>query len=220
MRTWIMVLVLMAATNVPTGYAFAQEAERAPAASAVFTPEQQEEARAALQMLGQAFGVTDDAAAPAKAETKAEPKKEKKTMADVADKALDAVTNAVATIAGKMEQVAPKVWEVMIVQQYAKAIGFIIVPFGLVIILFIYMFATRYAASKKYPLEEKVIFERGDITSYGALWIFTTLIPSILLVCIGIWFFNRAADSVMYVINPDYYAVKDLLQMLLKPGSV
>jgi hypothetical protein len=35
----------------------------------------------------------------------------------------------------------------------------------------------------------------------------------------GIWLGNRVADSIKYLVNPEYYAVRDLLSLLLNPSN-
>jgi hypothetical protein len=189
-----------------------------PGTGAVFSPADIREARETLQILAGGFGIELGAGQPVAVPTPApaEPAP-KKSMADVADKALEMSAKLVTSIAGKMEQVAPRVWEVLVRQQYAKAIGELIAPFGLFWGFLIAAFIIR----KVWKLSER---EKDDCVDMDSMhtWrgIITFILPLIVCVFLGISFFCRFSDSIMYLINPEYYAVRDLLQMLLKPGSL
>lgn len=165
--------------------------------------------RANAQQLGRLFGVEEapKPAAQVQENTTPEPKK---TIANVADKAIDMMGQAVATIATNLQKVAPEVWRIMIMQQYVKAIKGIVVPWGLFVTCMIYMFAMTkrvWLPSEKESEEEKV-------------WraICTKAAPIISALCFAVWGLVRLADSIGYLINPEFYAIQDLLRMILNPG--
>ncbi|KKR48377.1 MAG: hypothetical protein UT86_C0006G0015 [Candidatus Magasanikbacteria bacterium GW2011_GWC2_40_17] len=206
---------------VNSGLVMAQEPQ--PSAT-VFTSEQHKEAKAALLMLGQAFGVGDGTQqAPTQPATTGQAQPEKKTMADIADRALDMTASAVTAIAGQMEKVAPEVWAVMVRQQYAKAFGSLVGPWGAFFLILIATFIAR-KSWKLTPEEASGRFfsdRNGDApTNRGWRGFFTFLLPLCFMgIFAGVGIY-RLADSIMFIINPYFYAIKDLLQMLLHQGSM
>jgi len=68
------------------------------------------------------------------------PSKAEKTMAEVSDRALDLLEKSVTSVAAGVEKAAPQVWRVAVRQQYAKAIGPLVLPWGVFISGFIIAF--------------------------------------------------------------------------------
>lgn len=174
--------------------------------SGAFTAEDKARAQAQMKQLGELFGVEQP-------KPKAEEKQEQpKTIADVADKGLDMIGNMVGKIAVQVEKVAPKIWEVMVLQQYAKAISGLIVPWGIVILTLMYIFFIR-----------KIFKPSGDSSDWdpngGYVW-FTMLLPGLIILGTGIWGLVRLSDAILYLVNPDYYAVRDLVKLLLAPATM
>jgi hypothetical protein len=183
------------------------EQARDTASSQVLTPENMAAMRESAKAIGALFGVEQpkpQAAQPSQ-QTQADPAQDHKTMADVADKALNMVGQATGVIASAVEKAAPRVWGIMVRQQYATAFASVITPWGLVLIMTIFLLIVR----KKYPAES------GD----ELLWV-TTIIPSALILIFAVWGTMRIAGSIQLLINPEYYAIRDLLSMVLKttPG--
>jgi hypothetical protein len=169
------------------------------------TPTQIKEAKADLDNLAVAFGVKPAAATTtATTTTQAE---EHKTIGDVGDKALDMVGKAVASISATLEKVAPHVWKIMIKQQYAKAIGGLIVPWGLLFLVLLYWQVIR-KAWKTDSIED-------DSGEYWARMWFVRIIPGIAGFIITIVALVALSNSIMILVNPEYYAVKDIISMLL-----
>lgn len=177
-----------------------------------FSEQDRAAAKKQLQAVGELFGVKKSDPPPASA-TKQEPPA---TMAEVADKALNMVGNAVGTIAGIVQKVAPEVWEIMVRQQYAKAIAGIIVPGGMILLLWMMTLTVKRFWPHNKDQDYFTDPDYGQLTDRGVRAVWTTLVPTVLTMLLGIWFFVRLQDSVLYLINPKYYAVKDLLEMLLK----
>ena len=168
--------------------------------------EDQEKMRLQLQTLAEAFEVS-------KPEAKVEQKKEqpRKTVADVADRALSMVENVTAQLSNTLAKIAPEVWRIMIRQQYAKAAMATIVPFGLIFaILIVVAYIRKYWQPEK---REDGSYE-DDGEKWGYIWV-VRIVPGILLLLDGLWLFNRMSDAIAYLINPEYYAIQDLLRMLL-----
>lgn len=172
-------------------------------------------ARQDLHALASAFGVEDEektVPSPALVEAKAP---DHKTVADVADRGLDMVKGLVASISETLQKVAPHVWEVMIRQQYAKAIADLVVPTGLFLITLVYFLIIR----KKWQVKPE--FENRDWTNEYATWFwFAGVIPTCFLLIWGIWSVVALSNSIKYLINPEYYAVRDIITMLLRPEIV
>jgi len=161
-----------------------------------------------VQELGQLFGVEQ----PKKEEPKKveAPSNTEKTIAQVMDKAIDKVSDVVGAMAQAMEKVAPKIWEIMIRQQYAKALMACVVPVGMLLIL-----ATYMKLVGKYWTTESC--DGDGETETGRLFL-VRIIPTILACFAGLWFFNRLANSIALLINPEFYAIQDLLRMILNKG--
>ena len=130
-----------------------------------------------------------------------------KTIADVADKALDLVSNAVAQISATIQNVAPEIWRIMIRQQYANAVGYVMFPLGLLAVF--YVFRDQLAKRWQPTTDDG----RGVKTA------FVETIPIIIMVLSGIGFAWGLTRALQIFINPEYYAVRDLIRILLgSPG--
>lgn len=170
-----------------------------------FTPEERKQALEALQTIANTFGQKQN---PPQVQQQQNPPQ--KSMADVADKALDISTKYIGQAAAIIEKAAPRVWSVMVRQQYAKAIGDLIGPIVILICIVILTALSR----KFWPRPREGSDEAG-------FWVFINMIIPLVAGIIFCGFFAyRLSDSVMYLINPEYYAIKDLVQILLKPGSL
>lgn len=156
-----------------------------------------------IQDLGQAFGVSSPTPSPTPSATP----DSKKTIADVADKALNMVGSLTAQLSKVLEQVAPQVWRIMIKQQYAKAIGHVTVPVGFLMVVLSY-------AGVVHLLWKRPEDVKSDDHAY---WLWgARIVPIFCGVLFGIWFFIALAGSIMILINPEYYAIQDLLRMLMR----
>lgn len=175
-----------------------------------------------VKELGKLFGVE---APEKKVEEPVKVEVENKTVADVMDKAIDKISDVVGVIAQTMSKVAPEIWEIMLRQQYAIAIMNLIVPLGLILVLSLYMIFVGYfwkpwkSEKKDTDTEdEKYKNKKKEEEEETARAIFVRIIPTIALCLTGLWFFNRLSDSISLLINPKYYAIKDLLRMIMNSG--
>jgi hypothetical protein len=160
-----------------------------------------------LKVLAQGFGIETPATATTATTATTQTVEEHKTIGDVGDKALDMVGKAVASISATLEKVAPHVWKIMIKQQYAKAVGGLIVPWGLLFLLLPYWQIIRKAW--------KTDHIKDDSDEYWArLWL-VRIIPGGAGFIITIVALVALSNSIMLLVNPEYYAVKDLITMLL-----
>jgi len=158
--------------------------------------------RAQVQALAEALGVKQ--AAP--------PEEKQRTAVDVADRALDMFGSAVASVASQIEQHAPLLWKVMVKQQYAKAVADVIPSLGWILVALLAHFVVRRKWQKP-----------SDNTEEGLqfLWHFVTWVVPLALGIIGVSsFVVSASDSVKFVINPEYYAVRDILLMVMNPSGM
>lgn len=187
----------------------------------VMTAEEAVALRAQLSALAKAMDVNVN---PPKSvnEEKSE-QKAHKTAADVADRALTMVSGLVAQLAQSIEKIAPQLWRIMIRQQYSKAAGNLLFPWAVFLFVFIYWLVARKRVPKmianwdgtsKRELEREV----AELTTIG--FIFAHAIPIVVMVIFafrGCW---ALSESIQLLINPEYYAVRDILQMLLKPEAM
>ncbi len=139
-----------------------------------------------------------------------------KTMADVLDKGIDLFAGYVTSVSDMIQKIAPDVWRIMIRQQYAKAISGVILPLMLLLTILTY-----YRVAKKWfklgPDDKMFDFE-DDYTT-GRTW-FLGILPAFASVVCGVWFAISFSYAVLILINPEYYALKDLLNMILGGKSM
>jgi len=114
------------------------------------------------------------------------------------------VTKLTAQLDETLKKIAPDVWDIMVRQQYAKAIGEPVVAFALV---FIAMLMKKYLGSLKVD---------GDANIARNVGVGASIIGAIISGIVFVYYFS---DSIMILINPRYYAIKDLLSLLLNKGS-
>lgn len=144
-----------------------------------------------------------------KPEPKPEPKSEQpKTMGDAADKALDMLGGAVGTVADTLKKIGPEVWRIMIIQQYANAARSLAGPFFALIASLIVFFAARKGLTIK---EDEMGYGNSDWRGFkrflkGVTW----LAPCLCALIVAI----NLSESIAMIINPEYYALKDLLGLL------
>lgn len=142
-------------------------------------------------------------------EPKPEPKPEpSKTMGDAADKALDMLGGAVGTVADTLKKIGPEVWRIMIIQQYANAARSLAGPIFALIASLIVFFAARKGLTIK---EDEKSYSQDDWRGFkhflkGVTWFAPCLCA--LIVAINL------SEAVAMLINPEYYALKDLLGLL------
>ncbi len=134
-------------------------------------------------------------------------------MADVAEKAVDMVGVAVSNAASHLEKVAPEVWRVMVKQQYAKALTDPVKP----LIFLIAILICQHVLAKKVVSGPKDNGRESDDEYWARIW-FRYIIPMVLGIIVTIWLAAELASSIKLLVNPEYYAFRDLLQIMLNQG--
>lgn len=210
------ILITIAAFVIATGILYSCNAR----AAEPFTPEQKAAAQTALKEVAKNMGV-ELPAQPAEKQDGAKPDEKKNTVSwpEVADKVVEKSASFVTTVAETLQKAAPEVFRVMVRQQYAVAIGQIIYPLG-VMIVFIVAAAVLRRFWKKPATEDYDINEWGPAYPPGWHVLLTLVIPGVVCIIYGTEFFNNLGDSIQRLVNPEFYAIRDLLKMLLAPGSV
>lgn len=123
------------------------------------------------------------------------------TLVDVADKALDRIANSTRLIVDAVQKVAPHAWELAVRQQRIDAmVGIVEAGVWIVaaIVVTIVLVRTRWWAS----LQTESGFAYG-VTNAAALVAF-----GLAANCLG--------DNLMQCANPEFYAAKELLEMVKK----
>ena len=140
---------------------------------------------------------------------------EKKTMADVADKALDKgielFTGVVGTVGDALKKIAPDVWRIMIKKQYADAACYIGVP--------LFMMIVFHMIGKRGKIWFRQIADRTgrhDDETACQTW---DVLRAVAMTFVGVWLAIALGYSLQLLINPEYYAVKDLLQLVTSSGN-
>lgn len=162
------------------------------------------------QFLGNAFGIKPKEEQPAPQPVQPQ----QKTIADVADKGLEMVKGFVVALSETLKKIAPDVWRVMIRQQFAKAVSGLVVPWGIISLVLVYVLLIKKLWSKQAVIARMDNPKDSD-EKEAHLWL-TTVAPTLVVFCLAVWGFNRLSDSILLLINPEYYAIKDLLEMILR----
>ena len=126
---------------------------------------------------------------------------DKKTLADVADKTVDAVMAA----ANKISEAAPEVWAIAVRQQRIEGI----VDLCAIVISWLFCYAVYRLAKSQYNPE--IGFLPNDNLT-PAFWL--TLICGVATLGSVIITFMVVPDSVVQIVNPEYYAAIDILSRL------
>lgn len=205
-------VVILLITDLVIG----QQAQQTTAQPSVQNQISQDEAKKlqeSLSLLRQALGIEKPTPAGQTA-----PQQPQKSMADVLDKLLDMMKTTVASLSEAMKKVAPEVWRIMVKQQYAKAFSNLVVPWGLFIIALNYTLITK----KVWKMPDEPRWKPFDdaFTSRDARAIVTSFVPFMLGLIFSIWGVANLKDSILYLVNPQYYALRDLFMLLLNPGAM
>lgn len=169
-----------------------------PAPDAEVSADQRKQLQADLHALAVGLGAE---AAPA----------EGKTLAEVSDKALSMLEKSVSTVAAGVEKAAPQVWRVALRQQYARAIAPLIVPFGACCLLFpLALFAWRKGWA--WSLTD------GAWETPGPFLLWVGVAAAVLVP--GFFLLRQLQESTLLLINPEWYALRDLVQLLLGKSVV
>lgn len=202
MKKFLILFCLMFATSM-TATSFAQEAQ-SPVSNSISVDD-------VRQLGAQVKALKEIVNDEPKPEPKPEPKSEK-TMADVSDKALDMLGAAVGTVAETLKKIGPEVWRIMVFQQYANAGRMLAGPFFALIASIIIYFSLRKATTPIEGDREKNIEEDSDdLKTFKKVMRFITyLVPCICALICAV----QLSDAIAMVINPEYYALKDLLNLM------
>lgn len=201
------VVVTVGLMYAPISYAQTEKNSAEEISEALQKSETAKKLKQEVGLLKEAFGI----------ETKKEEKSSSntnssggKTIADVADSALQLTKGLVVSISETLQKVAPNVWRIMIKQQYVKAVSGVLIPWGIFFVFFVYMKVLR---------NKWVLQERCSVEERTTKLIIAIIIPIIVCVGSGIVGVCSIANAFKYIINPEFYAIKDLLVMLLGSGS-
>ncbi|KKR57974.1 MAG: hypothetical protein UU08_C0005G0018 [Candidatus Uhrbacteria bacterium GW2011_GWE2_40_58] len=144
-------------------------------------------------------------------------------MAQVADKALDMANQRIdqlidgtSTLVGQlsvvMKNVAPEIWRIMITQQYVKAVADLALPLALLGVSALFC----YLVTQKFIKKE----DHEDNNAETARLLIGWWIPVFVGLVFAMWSAIAFSNSVKYVINPEYYAVRDIMVLISNPESL
>lgn len=182
------------------------------------SPEDVKRLREAVQAITDALQGKKSQAEPEKAEKREEAQK---NMADVADRALSILSGYISSAEQAFKKVAPEVWRVMIRQQYANAIAYPLIPLALLGFTLIFAVVTKRWWDKS-KMEERLEKETNSEATFERGWRFaiTSVIPGVLYFFFGIWATIAISGSIRVFINPEYYAFRNLLEIVLNRGGL
>ena len=199
-------MFMIAMLSLIPSIAYSQTPPASSSATATMSKEDLEKIRQQLDQLSKAM---DGAAG---APSTAAPGK---TVGDVADKALGMFSGAIASLSATMQKVAPEVWRIMIRQQHAKAISMISFPLLTLVVVALYSTIInkiwkRVEYDAKYGVPEERVLQI----------VFSFITPLIVGVIFGMILVYNLSEAIPFLLNPEYYAIKDLLKMILSPGTM
>jgi len=120
------------------------------------------------------------------------------SAANVAERALDMLGTLATTASERIEAISPDVWRIMVRQQYANGIVLIAIPLLLALLLVVYWKAA-----------DKIIKDRD------CREIFAAAVPLLALIGVGIALAVCVPVAIARFVNPEYYAIADLLRMIM-----
>ena len=198
MNTVLLLMALAAESQAPSAD------PPSPAPVAGLPAAQAEAIRRDLHALAQAVGVD-----PVPAEAKSE-----KTMADVADKALGLASGAITHMAEGLQKIAPEIMRIMVRQQYARAVGDLIAPVFCLLGFLIGALVVSGKTKKKWVADT----EPNKTDATVALVAASVVLWGLVVVFGGVTAFNLG-DAAKRLINPEFYAIRDLVLVLLGRGE-
>ena len=230
-KTLVLLAIFVVLSAIP---AFSAESQPQTTPERALSEEDTAKLRANVRALAEAFGLQPPQAQGQQAQQaqRQQQKAEGTTIAKVADKALDMVNSLVASAAVTLNKVAPEVWRIMIRQQYANALSGPLLPFGILVLAGLWCFITKRMWLEPQPPDappqnasdaEQKMYEAKLSTCKDArtTWlVLTSIIPFIALCVFGTWLVVEMRDSIKILINPEYYAFRDLLNILLRGGQL
>lgn len=143
-----------------------------------------------------------------------------KSVADVLDKGVDIMASYVSTVSNVLKSVAPEVWRIMIRQQYAKAASgialWLILPVVIFSIPFVFRRLMHGKNSGKFLLQVQDC-DRPDSSfdtspdQFRVFFSWAAFSAAFLTSVISVF---AITYYVQVMINPEYYAIKDILEMV------
>ena len=138
-----------------------------------------------------------------------------KTMGDVGDKALDLLRDGAgktldllghgaAQIAATTEKAAPVIWKIMVKQQIANALANIIGPLMMLFGAWIFHLIINASYGEQVAGSDMAAWKAG-------LGLF---VPICVAIIGTIWLINTLMESLQQLVNPHYFAARDLIDMI------
>jgi hypothetical protein len=122
------------------------------------------------------------------------------TVTGVIERALDMVERFAVRAGEIMERIAPDAWRIMIRQQYVKGVQRIALSLGFLFIALICWLRTKNLAV--------------DDNDGGFTFLWYRGIPVLCLIIGAIAFVICLSDALCFWINPEYYAIREILESL------
>lgn len=169
------------------------------------------EARQGVEMIAKGLGMEipkPKQASPASTNSEkqsVETKGTERSVADVADRALTMVEQGSKYMEEQIKNVAPEVWRIMIRQQYATAVGNPLLSVGWMLSAFFAYMILSHIWVLDSPSSDEKIFHL----------LLVKLAPTAVGIVAFLCFMGNMTDSVKLLYNPEFYALKDLIRVIL-----
>jgi len=150
---------------------------------------------------------------------------EDKSIVDVLDKGVDKISGFVTSLEGMISKYSPEVWRIMVTQQYSKAVGY---PLYYALVVLVILIIGRVIGKCFGVTSIKGIFVPTDADMNGRehydiykprYWfrVFGAgVVPIAIAIPFIFAFLYYATESIMIVVNPEYYAIKDIIGFVRK----
>ncbi len=133
------------------------------------------------------------------------------SWSSLGDRALGEGTRAVLAIAETIDEFDDDIWAIMVRQQYSVAIARLVVPWGLLLASLIVYLRLR---SKRWLPEGDVVTENEKKVAAFSGFVYGRFFPLLSVGLFGIIALSATSNSLMQLINPYFYALRDIVGML------
>ncbi|MBU0625295.1 hypothetical protein KKF05_03060 [Patescibacteria group bacterium] len=119
-------------------------------------------------------------------------------VGDVVDRALDMIETFATRATTALENIAPEAWRILLRQQYVEGVLCILIP-----LMFLFLAAAYW----------KIVNSSKSLDQDMRFWV-GRVIPIISFVMVGVALAIYVPHSIARFINPEFYAIQDILEAL------
>lgn len=175
------------------------------ASSDVVPPEQAASIRSAVQNLGTIFGATDASPSPVQSS-------DHKSMGDVMDRALTMADSAITQVAQSLQAVAPDILRIFVRQQYAAAFSEFFLSGMIIVIPLLFRRGLLRTITTEGGMVKEIEWAKDD---QAMTRLIVSIVCYLLAAFCALGSVTFLATAIAQLINPEYYAIRDLVHTVL-----